>query len=117
MNQVVDLVHVKEVDADPVLAEEDGLRRRLVRADPFGLALVGDLEEPSHVTTATGDVTDLEGDLLAFLVFGEVDEREATACDEIEHSVGTDAFACFEFDHRELPRDPVSVLERGAGRG
>ena len=92
-------MHVEEVDAHTVLAEEDRLRGGLVGADAVGAALVGDLQEARDIAAATGDVADLEGDLLALGVLGEIDEGETTSGEEFDHTVGTDVFACFELDH------------------
>jgi hypothetical protein len=97
--QVVDLVHVEEVDAHAVLAEEDRLGRRLVGRDAFGPALVGDLEEARHVAPAAGDVAELERDLAALGVFGEVHQGEPAAREEFDHAVGSDGLACFQLDH------------------
>ncbi len=97
--EVVDLVHVEEVDAHAVLAEEDRLGRRLVGRDAFGPALAGDLEEARHVAPAAGDVADLQRDLAAFGVLGQVDQGESAAGQELDHAVGTDGLTCFQLDH------------------
>jgi len=109
--ELIDLVHVEEVDAHAVLAEEDGLGGRLVGADAFRPASARDLEEACDVAAPAGDVADLEHDLAPFAVFGQVDESETAAREELEHAVGADALASFQLDHGA---EPLS-LDRGDG--
>src|SRR5262249_10604006 len=100
--------------------EEDRLGRRLVRTDALGSALARDLEEPRDVAAASGDVAELQGDPIALLVLGEIDERESTARQELDDPVSTDALASFQLDHGEDSEVTMRVRsdpwDRGARR-
>ena len=100
---VVDLMHIEEVDAHAVVAEEDRFGRCFVGADAFGFARGRDLEEARDIAAASGHIANLQRDLVARFVFSEVHEREPATSEELDHGVGADALASFQLDHGVRP--------------
>ena len=116
--QIVDLVHVEEVDSHAVLAEEDGLGRGLAALDgvrPWRRLVISRKRVTYRPPPATSPI--FRRHLLAART-SSASRRSRLRAQAMEvMTVTRDLFAGFELDHRVGAWDPGAVSWAGGPQG